>query len=97
MENADNHAKRLIVRAQSADGCIIVEVCDYGPGLTHPEKAFEPFYSTKQGGLGIGLAISRSIAQAHGGVLQVRDNQPQGAVFSLTLPLGSKAQDDAKI
>jgi len=97
MENADNHAKRLIVRAQSADGCIIVEVCDYGPGLTHPEKVFEPFYSTKQGGLGIGLAISRSIAQAHGGVLQVRDNQPQGTVFSLTLPLGSKGQDDAKI
>jgi PAS domain S-box-containing protein len=96
MEDANSDAKRLIVRSQSKDESIIVEVCDYGPGLTHPEKVFEPFYSTKQNGLGIGLAISRSIALAHGGALLVYDNQPQGAVFSLTLPLQSGAEDDAK-
>ena len=95
MENTSDYAKRLIVRSQCTDGCIIVEVCDHGPGLTHPDKAFEPFYSTKQNGLGVGLAISRSIVQAHGGALLVRDNQPRGAVFSLTLPL--KVKDDAKI
>jgi signal transduction histidine kinase len=65
--------------------------------VTRPEKVFEPFYSTKQNGLGVGLAISRSIIQAHGGSLLVRDNQPQGTVFSLTLPLRSESQDDAKI
>jgi PAS domain S-box-containing protein len=91
MEIANIDTKRLIVRSQCKDGCIILEVCDYGPGLTHPEKVFEPFYSTKQDGLGVGLAISRSIVQAHGGVLLVRDNQPQGTVFSLTLPLPSDA------
>jgi C4-dicarboxylate-specific signal transduction histidine kinase len=96
MEDPDGHAKRLIVRSQCADGCIIVEVCDYGSGLAHPEKVFDPFYSTKPNGLGVGLAISRSIVQAHGGALRVRDNQPQGAVFSLTLPL-QQARDDAKI
>ena len=97
IEDTNSDAKRLIVRSQCTDGFIVLEVCDCGPGLIHPEKAFEPFYSTKQNGLGVGLAISRSIVQAHGGVLLVRDNQPQGTVFSLTLPLWSEAQHDTTI
>jgi signal transduction histidine kinase len=96
MRDADSHTNQLIVRSQCRDGCIIVEVCDHGGGLECPEKVFEPFYSTKPNGLGVGLAISRSIAQAHGGALRVRDNQPQGTVFSLTLPL-PEARDDARI
>lgn len=96
MEDMDTDAKRLIVRSHSADGFIVLEVCDYGTGLTHPDKAFEPFYSTKKSGLGVGLTISRSIIQAHGGSLRVRDNQPQGAIFWLTLPLWSEARDDTR-
>jgi hypothetical protein len=90
MENANSDPKRLIVRSHCTDGCVVLEVCDFGPGLTHPDKAFEPFYSTKRDGLGVGLAISRSIIHAHGGVLHSRDNQPQGTTFWLTLPLWSE-------
>jgi signal transduction histidine kinase len=96
MEDANSHVKHLIVRTECRDRCIVVEVCDHGSGLTQPEKAFEPFYSTKPNGLGVGLAISRSIVQAHGGTLRVRGNQPQGTVFSLSLPL-QEAQNDAEI
>jgi PAS domain S-box-containing protein len=97
MENSTSDAKRLILRSRCTDGCVILEVCDFGSGLAHPDKAFEPFYSTKQDGLGVGLAISRSIIQAHGGVLRVRDNQPHGTIFWLTLPLSSDTQHDARI
>jgi PAS domain S-box-containing protein len=96
MQDTNGHAKRLIVRSRCRDGLIVLEVCDFGCGLTHPEKVFEPFYSTKPNGLGVGLTISRSIVQAHGGALQVRDNQPQGTVFSLTLPL-RETRNDATI
>jgi PAS domain S-box-containing protein len=97
MEDANERPKRLIVRSQAGEGCIILEVCDHGRGLTQPEKVFEPFYSTKPNGLGVGLAISRSIVQAHGGVLRVRNSQSQGTVFSLTLPIRAESKDVTKL
>jgi PAS domain S-box-containing protein len=93
MECAEAAAKRLIIRSQCTDDYIIVEVQDHGSGLAQPEKIFEPFYSTKPEGLGVGLAISRSIVQAHNGTLRVRDNQPKGTVFSLSLPLRESGND----
>lgn len=71
----------------SEAGRVIIEVTDSGPGLlyTLPEQAFEPFASTKSSGLGLGLAISRAIAEAHGGTLTA---DPGGrGCFRLTLPL----------
>ena len=85
MEGQDD-PKRLIVRSRHVDGSIVVEVCDSGPGVADKEKAFEPFHSTKQNGMGVGLVISRSIIQAHEGELWVRDNTPRGAIFTFTLP-----------
>jgi signal transduction histidine kinase len=68
---------------------VAVEVRDSGTGLD-PEAAqrvFEAFYTTKPGGIGIGLSISRSIVEAHGGQISVSANAPHGAVFRFTLPL----------
>jgi PAS domain S-box-containing protein len=68
---------------------VIVEVHDTGPGLD-PEKLdrlFQSFYTTKPDGIGMGLAISRSIVEAHGGRLSGTPNEPHGAVFRMTLPV----------
>jgi PAS domain S-box-containing protein len=66
-----------------------VEVQDTGPGLDPEQldRLFQSFYTTKPDGIGMGLAISRSIAKAHGGCLSAGPNHPRGAVFRLTLPV----------
>jgi signal transduction histidine kinase len=51
----------------------------------------QPFYTTKPDGLGIGLSISRSIVEAHGGQLWVNPNQPHGASFRFSIPVGQAA------
>ena len=67
---------------------VIVDVKDSGMGLDSAaaEHLFEPFYTTKPGGMGIGLAICRSIIEAHGGKLWAMNNSPGGAVFLFSLP-----------
>ena len=68
---------------------VVVEVQDTGPGLDLEklDRLFQSFYTTKPDGIGMGLAISRSIAEAHGGRLSAAPNRPRGAVFRLTLPV----------
>jgi hypothetical protein len=63
-------------------------VRDSGPGIDpeHVERVFEAFYSTKSGGVGMGLSICRSIINAHGGRLWADKSEPRGAVFQFTLP-----------
>ncbi len=71
-----------------ASGGVLVTVRDSGPGLS-PESmdsVFEPFHTTKPDGMGMGLAISRSIIEAHGGRMWASANDTRGAVFQFTLP-----------
>ena len=74
-----------------AAGWISISVSNSGPGLTEAlqEHVFDPFYTTKPGGMGMGLAICRSIVEAHGGQLTVSANVPTGATFTVALPLTS--------
>ena len=72
----------------SPEGNLELTVCDTGPGVTEDLRTllFDPFFSTKQGGTGLGLPISKSIVRAHGGSLGYRNNQPQGACFLIHIP-----------
>ena len=73
---------------QSQTGGILVAVRDSGPGIDREqlERVFDPFYTTKTSGIGMGLAICRSIIVAHGGRLWADVNEPRGAVFQFVLP-----------
>ena len=84
----------ISTKPHGADG-ILVAVRDSGPGLdpANFNRVFDPFYSTKPEGLGIGLSICRSIVEAHEGRLWVEASKPRGAIFALTLPVnGSRAR-----
>jgi two-component system sensor kinase FixL len=71
-----------------------IEVRDTGPGLDEEvaRRLFQPFVTTKPGGIGIGLSICRTIVEAHDGKLWASDNPGGGTIFHLTLPLA--ASDD---
>jgi PAS domain S-box-containing protein len=88
MSAVNNRPRELtIVSAQGKDG-VVVEVRDSGIGLDPhgAERVFEAFYTTKAEGIGVGLSISRSIVEAHGGRLWAAPNEPHGAVFRFSLP-----------
>jgi signal transduction histidine kinase len=66
---------------------VLVEVRDCGVGLTNSEQVFEAFFTTKEHGMGMGLAICRSIIEAHEGRLWASSEEAHGTTFSFTLPV----------
>jgi len=89
----DRPRELTIVSGQDGPKAVRVEVRDSGTGLDPKgaERAFEAFYTTKAEGIGIGLSISRSIVEAHGGQLWASPNAPHGAVFRFSLPVTEEA------
>lgn len=71
---------------------VIVQVIDNGTGLEDTEKIFDAFVTTKEKGMGIGLAVSKSIVEAHGGRLWAENNPSHGATFNVALPVASKGE-----
>ena len=101
-ENAVRHSLaggRVAVTASVSDGVVSVFVADAGPGISSEDRArvFEPFWRGPQQqasdapGAGLGLAIARQIARAHGGDIELTDTPDPGATFRVTLPLASQA------
>jgi two-component system, LuxR family, sensor kinase FixL len=87
----DSQTRLLTIRTSPAEGdtdTVLVEVSDTGPGIADEiaSQLFQPFVTTKAGGMGIGLSISKRIIEAHGGSIGVRRNSHGGATFSFTLP-----------
>jgi PAS domain S-box-containing protein len=93
MKNTPAGFRTLVVRSlcKSSDDAVEVAVEDSGHGIS-PEKfgrIFDSFFTTKEGGMGVGLALARSIAEAHGGDLIAENNASTGATFHLILPVNS--------
>ena len=88
MSSVEGVRKLSINTDQNKAGGILVAVRDSGPGIDPEQldRVFEPFYTTKTSGVGMGLSICRSIIGAHGGRLWVDANQFGGTVFQFTLP-----------
>jgi C4-dicarboxylate-specific signal transduction histidine kinase len=80
----------ITTEMEAAGGVVLVAVLDSGPGLdpTNVEHVFDPFYTTKPDGMGMGLSICRSIIAAHGGRMWATARQPRGALFQFTIPAG---------
>jgi len=94
MDVSPRGERRIDLSLRTGDGMVSVEVADTGPGLSPAFQAdpFQTFRTTKPDGLGIGLTICRSIAEAHGGRIEVRDRiDAAGAAFTLVLPAAGPA------
>jgi PAS domain S-box-containing protein len=90
MNGVKGRARELVLRTGlDQAGAVLVTVRDSGVGLDPErlEQIFDPFYSTKSEGMGMGLAIGRSIAESHGGRLWASANEGPGATFAFTLPV----------
>ena len=94
MSSIDAGARELSIMTEQEQTGVLVAVGDSGPGIDagNLERVFEPFYTTKTSGVGMGLSICRSIIEGHGGQLWAGANKPRGTVFQFTLPA---AQEDS--
>jgi signal transduction histidine kinase len=80
-----------LIAAEDGQGELLVRVADEGPGVANPDNLFVPFFTTKPGGSGIGLVLSRQIAEAHGGTLTL-ENRPdaRGAIATIRIPAAAR-------
>jgi C4-dicarboxylate-specific signal transduction histidine kinase len=91
LEQVPAAQRELAIDMAAHSGSGVLTVTDTGPGIA-PEvlpRLFEPFFSTRAGGLGLGLSLCESLAQAMGGDLSAGHHTPRGARFRLSLPLAS--------
>jgi two-component system sensor kinase FixL len=82
--------RRLVLRTERVEGGVHIAVSDNGRGIPHKdlERIFEPFYTTRPEGMGLGLTVCRTIITAHGGTLRAENNSERGASMYVILPAG---------
>jgi signal transduction histidine kinase len=85
------------LRAVTDSNGMLIQVIDNGTGVDDPDRIFDAFMTTKEKGMGIGLAVSRSTVEAHGGRLWVENNEAGGATFNVALPLSNASPTTAQI
>jgi len=98
LASVEGRARTLLLQTTATDDALEVAVSDNGAGLSAEiaEKMFDPLFSTKSGSLGMGLSISRSIVEAHGGRLWATANPGGGTTFRFTLPLREESPERLK-
>lgn len=79
----------VTVRSMASAGTVRIQIADTGPGIAaeHVERIFEPYFTTKEGGTGLGLALAHKIVQEHGGELRAENGVAGGAVLTMSLPV----------
>jgi len=94
MAPVTDRPRELLIRSQHEDDQVLLAVQDSGTGIDpdNADRMFAAFFTTKPSGMGIGLSISRSIIEAHGGRLWASRNAGPGATFQFSLPTDSKAE-----
>jgi C4-dicarboxylate-specific signal transduction histidine kinase len=92
MHETDASRRQLTLRTVISNGSVVAAVSDRGMGIepAKAEQLFKPFHTTKANGMGMGLAISRSIIESFGGKLWAESNAGGGAIFSFSLPARSR-------
>jgi two-component system sensor kinase FixL len=95
VHDAAPERRQVSARVRLTEMHVEIAVADRGHGIPADKfsRVFEPFFTTKTNGLGLGLPISRSIVEAHGGRLRAENNVEGGAVFSFTVPVRADASD----
>ncbi len=88
MRGESEGGRQLVVRTRLVEGEVVVRIEDRGNGLPEidHDRLFEPFYTTKAEGMGVGLAICRTVIESHGGRIWAEQAAPKGAVFAFALP-----------
>lgn len=94
LQAMEGRGGRVSLRATAVDGHVALDVEDDGPGVPRAlrDKIFEPLFTTKARGIGLGLAVSRSLAEANGGRLRMSEGSRGGALFTLTMPIVSSEE-----
>jgi len=90
---------RIGLRSRRGEGRLVVEVIDDGPGVPveHRLRVFDPFFTQREGGIGLGLAVTRQIVEAHGGGIEVSQSVWGGAAFAVGLPCSGGASCEEAI
>lgn len=90
MKSVTDRPRSLQVRSEFTEGEVVVTMHDSGEGIGPEDmkRIFDPFFTTKSSGMGLGLAISQSIVEAHGGRLWASPREGGGSVFHMVLPKG---------
>jgi C4-dicarboxylate-specific signal transduction histidine kinase len=96
MRDRNPHERRhLEISSETAgDDSVAIRVCDSGSGISNTEQIFEPYFTTKNQGIGLGLAICRTIISTHGGRIWASNNLHGGATLHISLPAADKAAHD---